>query len=65
MLAGTMLVAYIIVLAVPEFRDLAELVLLGLFDYALLAIIDVIWGLALRTVWRRRMLGWFLGVDLE
>ena len=65
LLAGVMLLAYIIILAVPDFRELAELVLLGLFDYALLAVVALIWGLALRTVWRRRMLGWFLGVDLE
>lgn len=63
--AVAMLIVYAVILAVPEFRDLTELVLLSPFDYILLAIIAVVWGLGLRVIWRRRMLGWFLGVDLE
>ncbi len=65
LVALAMLVVYIIILAVPQFRELAELVLLGLFDYVILALVALVWALVLRTIWRRRILGWYLGVDLE
>jgi cation-transporting ATPase E len=63
--ALAMLIAYIVILAVPQLRELAELVLLGFYDYIILAVIAVGWALVLRTIWRRRMLDWFLGVELE
>ena len=63
--ALAMLIVYFIILAIPPLRELAELSLLGLFDYVLLGILALIWGLMLRTIWRNRLLGRFLGVDLE
>ncbi len=63
--AVAMLILYFIILAVPPLRELAELVLLGPLDYFLLALIALAWGLALRTIWRRRLLDRFLGVDLK
>jgi cation-transporting ATPase E len=63
--ALAMLSLYFIILAVPSLRELAELVLLGPLDYFLLALIALGWGLVLRTIWRRRLLDRFLGVDLE
>jgi len=63
--ALAMLIVYIVILAVPQLRELAELVLLGPFDYIILALLAVMWSLVLRTIWRRHMLDWFLGVELE
>jgi len=60
-----MLIAYVIVVLVPPLRELAEFALLGVSDYIILALIALGWGLALRTIWRRRLLGRFLGVDLQ
>jgi len=65
LMALAMLIAYVVILAVPQLRDLAELDLLEPIDYIILALLAMIWGLALRAIWRRRMLGWFLGVELE
>jgi cation-transporting ATPase E len=62
--ALAMLIAYVVILAVPQFRDLAELVLLGPSDYIILALLAALWGLVLRTIWRRRLLDWFLGIKL-
>jgi len=65
LIALAMLTLYFTILAVPRLRELAELVLLGPFHYILLALVALGWGLVLRTIWRRRLLDRFLGVDLE
>jgi cation-transporting ATPase E len=65
LVALAMLIIYFVILAVPQFRELVELTLLGIFDYVILALIALVWGIVLRAVWRRNLLGWFLGVDLE
>jgi cation-transporting ATPase E len=63
--ALAMLIVYFVILAVPTLREFADLVLLGLFDYIFLGLVALIWGLAVRTIWRRRLLDRFLGVDLS
>jgi cation-transporting ATPase E len=63
--ALAMLILYFIILAIPSLREAAELILLGPSDYVLLALIALGWGLMLRTIWRRRLLDRFLGIDLE
>jgi cation-transporting ATPase E len=63
--ALAMLMVYFIILAVPPFREFADLALLGLFDYLFLGMVALIWGIVVRTIWRKRLLDRFLGVDLS
>ncbi len=59
-LALLLLAAYGLLLAVPELRALLELAPLSPVDILLLAAVLAVWALALRSVWRARLLERFL-----
>lgn len=56
LLALAMLAAYVLILAVPAVRGFFELEPLPLGDLGLIATATAIWALALRAVWRTRLL---------
>jgi len=64
LLAGLMLIVYIVILSVPGLRGFFELVPLRRLDYILLGALALLWGLALRYLWRARLLERFLNIDL-
>jgi cation-transporting ATPase E len=55
-LAATLLLAFVAILAVPPLRELFELVALGFTDYALLGLVTLGWAVVVRWVWRARVL---------
>ena len=61
-LAGVMLVAYMLILALEPLRHLFELVALPPHGYAGIALVTLAWMLLLRQAWRGRWLQRFLGV---
>jgi cation-transporting ATPase E len=65
MLAGGMMITFVVILLVPPLRDLFVLYPLGLQEYMLLAGGLAVWLFMLRAIWRLRLLNRFLGVDLR
>jgi cation-transporting P-type ATPase E len=64
-LAGALLVVYLIIMAVPSLRDFFELVKLPDYHYPLICLAAVAWAVILRWVWRTRLLDRFLGLDMH
>lgn len=64
-LAGAMLLVFILILIIAPIRAFFELVVLPLHYYAIIVAGVVIWMLAVREVWRRRLFDRFLNVDLS
>ena len=58
-----LLLAYLVILAVPQLRAFFELAPLSLPEYLLLGAIAVGWALLLRLTWRARVLDRFLSVE--
>ena len=48
---------YVLSLIVPPFRTFFELRPLPLKDYLVLAMIAVVWGIAIREIWRQKVMG--------
>ncbi len=65
LLALGLLVGYGVLLAIKPLSAFFELIPLGIGDYTLISITAVAWGLALRWIWRVRLLERFLQVDWE
>ncbi len=63
-LAAVMLAAYAVILAVPPFRDFFGFRLLAWWDYLAIGALVMVWALALRWIWRRRLVDQFLGISL-
>jgi cation-transporting ATPase E len=63
LLALALLVAYLVILAVPPLRSFFELAPLSLPEYLLLGAIAVGWALLLRLTWQARVLDRFLSVE--
>ena len=63
-LALGMLALYGLILALPGLRESFELVPLRAWDVALIVGVVLLWGVALRVVWRRHLFERWLGVDL-
>lgn len=64
-LAGLMLLAYLLILAIPPLRNFFELANLSLTDYLGLGLVAIIWALLLRFTWRNRLLDRFLGTQIS
>lgn len=64
-LAGVLLVAYVIILAVPPLRDFFEIYPIEPQGYLTIAIAALGWALVLRLTWRRALLDQFLGVAIS
>ncbi len=60
-LAALMLGIFVLVLAVPQLRDLFELQALGLADIGIIAGVVVIWAFGLRFIWRAKVLEKLIG----
>lgn len=63
-LAGSMLVLYIIIASVEPFRRFFELIALPLWAYLAIGGVTFIWFFVLRRAWRKKWLQRFLEVDL-
>jgi cation-transporting ATPase E len=63
--AGVMLVIYFLIVLIPPTRQFFELEMLTLSDYALIGAIVVAWGIALRLIWRFKLIERFLGISLK
>jgi cation-transporting ATPase E len=61
-LAGAMLVLYVLTMCVPFARNFFGLALLLVTDVAIIATVVAVWSLALRFAWRRRLFERFLGL---
>lgn len=64
-LAGLLLVAYGIVLAVPPLRDFFELYPLYPITQVGIALGAMVWALVLRFTWRRKLLDRFFGITIS
>jgi cation-transporting ATPase E len=65
LLAVGMLAAFLVLLAVPPLREMYDLVpLWDVTDYLVIAAIIAIWAVALRLMWRTRLVDRYLSVDL-
>jgi cation-transporting ATPase E len=62
-LAGFMLAALLAVLAIPQARDFFELTLLGPIESVVVVAVALLWGFALRMIWRGRLLERLAGED--
>jgi cation-transporting ATPase E len=63
LLAGVMLLFYVVVMCVPTLRESFELAWLTGLDWLLIVGLVVLWGVALRFAWRRRFFERWLGVN--
>jgi cation-transporting ATPase E len=63
-LAGVIVIAYAIIALVEPLRTFFELIALPLYGYGLIALVTLVWMLALRQAWRQRWLQRFLGIEL-
>lgn len=64
LLALGMLAAYVVILAIDPLREFFGLHLLGFWDYVGIFALVCAWAMALRFIWRERLLDRFLGVRL-
>lgn len=60
-LAGIMLAIFILVMAVPPFREFFELQSLGLVDIAIILGVVTAWAFGLRYIWRAKILEKLIG----
>ena len=60
-LAIGLAVAYVVVLLIPPARDFFQLVVPGPREALIVAVAAVVWVLLVRTFWKRRLVGRFLG----
>jgi cation-transporting P-type ATPase E len=58
-----MLALFVLVMAVPRFRQFWELLPLEALDYALIIGMTALWGIVLRYVWRARLFERFLHLE--
>ncbi|MBZ0291443.1 MAG: HAD-IC family P-type ATPase, partial [Anaerolineae bacterium] len=65
LIAGLMLLIYLLVLAVEPLRRFFEIIELPLLAYVAIALTTVIWMMVLRIAWRQQWLQRFLQVDLN
>ena len=63
-LAGMVLIIYLLILAVPFLREAFELYPLDLIHQLGIGLIALIWALMLRFIWRTRLLDRFLGIKI-
>jgi cation-transporting P-type ATPase E len=59
-MAGVLLVIYVVIMLVPGLRDFFELAALEARDWVLMGIALIIWTLAIRFVWQTRLFDRFL-----
>jgi cation-transporting ATPase E len=65
LLAGIVLLMYLLILAIPFLRDFFEIYPLDLIDYLGIGLVALIWALVVRFTWRNRLLDRFLGVQIS
>ena len=63
LLAGGLLVAFVLLMAIEPIRRLFEFIPLPPSGYLLIAVAVLVWMLIIRLIWRRRWLERFLGVE--
>lgn len=64
-LAGVVLLIYVLILAVPTLRNFFELYGLDLTDYLGIGLVAVVWALVVRFAWRHALLDRFLGIKVS
>lgn len=64
-LAGGMLLLFVLILLFPPARDFFELLVLPLNIYLLIGVGVIVWMFVVREVWRRRLIDRFLNIDLS
>ncbi|PZV11181.1 MAG: haloacid dehalogenase [Leptolyngbya sp.] len=64
-LAGLVLLLYVLILAVPILRNFFELYPLELIHYLGIGLVALIWALAVRLIWRKQLLDRFLGIKIS
>jgi cation-transporting ATPase E len=62
-LAVALILIYGAIMLVPALRTFFELAQLNLKDYAIIGVLLVAWGFALRFIWRARLFDRFLGLN--
>ena len=63
--AVLLLIAYLLIVAIPPLRQFFELYPLGKLHHLFLGLVAIEWCFILRAIWRSRFLDRFLGVDLS
>lgn len=63
--AGLLLLLYLLIVAVPPMRRFFELTALDPIHYLFIGLVALEWCLILRMIWRTRFLDRFLGIDLR
>lgn len=64
LLAGFMLLCFLVIMIVEPIRRFFELIPLPLEIYGVLVLVTIVWMFALRWAWRVRLLERFLGIEL-
>ena len=64
-LAGIVLLAYLLILAVPFLRNFFELYPLNFIHYVGIGLVALMWALVVRFVWRNALLDRFLGTKIS
>jgi cation-transporting ATPase E len=64
-LAGLVLLMYLLILVVPFLRNFFELYPLDLTDYLGIGLVALVWALVVRFTWRSSVLDRFLGVKIS
>jgi cation-transporting ATPase E len=64
-IAGVLIVVYVLILLIQPLRDFFELSPLSAIDCLFLGLVALEWCLIVRLLWRTRFLDHFLGVDLS
>jgi cation-transporting P-type ATPase E len=63
LLAGLMLLAFVVIVLVEPFRQFFELLLLPWYAYGAIVLVTLVWMLLLRAAWRGRWMQRFLQLD--
>ncbi len=58
-----LVLAYVLILAIPALGKLFDVAPLGVVDYLLIGVAVIVWALLLRWIWRARLMERFLGVN--
>jgi cation-transporting ATPase E len=64
-LAGIVLVAYFVILAVPRLRNFFELYPLDFIHYLGIGLVVLVWALVVRFTWRNSLLDRFFGIKIS
>jgi cation-transporting P-type ATPase E len=64
-LAGLVLLAYLLILTIPPLRNFFEIYALNLTDYLGLGLVALVWALIVRFTWRNQLLDRFLGTKIS